>query len=322
MATPQSSAVGTSLAPRAAPPPQSTPVPVHASWKCEVAPHEGAVALDGLTVGAKFELKCSGSEVVGFNTKLFSLELVNSDKFRLRILENKQPTSSGVDLVVTSYVPGETSLKDAVLTDGTYRIGLDGISFALKSVIKQDEKEPPKPFPPEGPVGLMWPTSTLISLALVFGLILISIIAVVQKRRGRLKFLKWLEANRTPLSPFDQLNKDLRKALKERNPSAQLAELELATQTYLSRLYKAPLLTRSTRLILKVIGGKDRKRRAKLSPITVRLFGEFERVSESVNKSQVNGAEALNVVLPQMHDLIREFAEKVQAEFNKQRDRP
>ena len=290
--------------------------PPNTLWKCEVS----GLPEPGLTVGAKFNLKCDGAEVQDFNASAFSLELAKPDKYRLRILENKKSTTSGVDLVVTSYVAGDTSLKDAVLTDGQNRIALDGINFNVKSVIKEGEQEP-KPFPAEVPIGMMWPTSVIVSMVLIAAVALIGVIAFVQSRQRRAKFAAWLIANRTPLSPFDQLNKDLRKALKERLPVQHLQELETATQTYLSRLYEKPLMGRSPRTIVKVISGGDKKAQKVLMPITIRLFGEFERVAERLLKSQLDGTEALNVVLPQIHELIREFAEKVQAEFNKKRGR-
>ncbi len=285
-------------------------------WSCEVSPLPGGTELGNLTVGSKFSMKCSGAEVQDFNPQSFSLELGKADKFRLRILENRKSTTSSIELTVTSYVPGDTSLQDVVITDGQNRILLEGVNFNLKSVIKDDEKDP-KPFPPEAPVGLMWPTSTIFVIIAVLVVIVTTILALLQRNRRRAKFTAWLQANRTPLSPFDQLNKDMRRSLKERNPSAHIAELELATQTYLSRLYQAPLLTRSAKVILKTITRGDKRARERLSPITIRLFGEFERVSESLSKSQTDATEALNVVLPQIHELIREFGEKVQAEFRR-----
>lgn len=292
--------------------------PPSTTWKCEVSPIPGGSDLAALTVGAKFGLKCAGAELADFNAKSFSLELPKVDRFRLRILENHQSTTTGVDLVVTSYVPGDTSLKDVVLTDGQNRIGLEGVNFNIKSVIKEDEKDP-KPFPPETPVGLMWPTPVIVSMVLIFIAILGLILAFVQRTRRRTKFKAWLVANRTPLSPFDQLNKDLRRILKERRPAEHVHELEIATQTYLSRLFEAPLMTRAPKTILKVVAAGDKKARARLAPITIRLFGEFERVSESLKTGRLDSSEALNKVLPQVHELIREFAEKIQAEYRKRK---
>ena len=296
----------------------ATSVAAPTLWTCEVTQLAGGPSLEGLTVGSKFSLKCSGAEVADFNTKSFSLELAKPDKFRLRILENRGATNSSIEMTVTSYVPGDTSLKDLVITDGQNRIQLDGVNFSLKSVIKEDEKDP-KPFPPEPPVGLLWPTFVVVMIVGVFLVFVSAVILLVGRNRRRAKFLKWLQANRTPLSPFEQLNKDLRRTLKVRNPSEHIAELELATQTYLSRLYEKPLLTRHPKPILNAISRGDKKIRTRLAPITIRLFGEFDRVADSLSKKQIDATEALNVVLPQIHELIREFGEKVQSEYLKQR---
>jgi hypothetical protein len=287
-------------------------------WTCEVSQLPGGSALESLTVGAKFGLKCSGAEVQDFNTRNFSLEMAKPDKFRLRILENRKSTSSSIELTVTSYVPGDTSLRDVVISDGQNRIALDSVKFSVKSVIKQEDVDP-KPFPPEPPVDLQWPMSVIVIVIAVFVVFVTMVLSLIRRSQRRAKFVMWLNAIRTPLSPFDQLSKDLRKCLKERDPKAHITELEIATQTYLSRLYRAPLMTRSPSKILKVITRGDKKVREKLSPLTIRLFGEFERVSESLEKSQLNASDALNVVLPQIHELIREFAEIVQVEHRKER---
>ena len=282
-------------------------------WNCEVS----GVPTEGMSVGTPFNLKCSGTEVPDFNFKTFSLELSKADNYRLRILENKGATSSGVQLVVTSYVPGDTSLKDVDLTDGQNRIGLNGVNFTVMSVIKQGEEA--KPFASVAPVRLMWPKYAIGAIA-GFALLVILILAyVIQRRRSRKKFQAWLKQSQTPMSPFDQLNKDLRRASKDRNPVSHVAELEKITRTFLSRSYEAPLMSSSAKAILKVISRGDKRARAKLAPLTIRLFGEFERVSESLSKAQLNAAEALNTTLPQIHELVREFGERVRAEQMKRR---
>ncbi|CAN5422025.1 hypothetical protein BH10BDE1_BH10BDE1_28400 [soil metagenome] len=285
-------------------------------WNCETTD----IPSEGLTVGTPFQLNCSGTEVPDFNTKSFSLELEKLDRYRLRILENKGATTSGVQLIVTGYVPGDSPLKDPVLTDGQNRIGLNGIKFDFKSVIKQGEEA--KPFASVAPVRLMWPKYAIGAIA-GFALLVVLILAyVIQRRRSRKKFQAWLKQSQTPMSSFDQLNKDLRRASKDRNPVSHVAELEKITRTFLSRSYEAPLMSSSAKAILKVISRGDKRTRAKLAPLTIRLFGEFERVSESLSKAQLNAAEALNTTLPQIHELVREFGERVQAEQQKRRRNP
>lgn len=290
--------------------PGTPPVaPADATWSCETS----GGSVENLTVGQIFNLKCSGAEVPGFNAQTLSLELPKADKYRLRILENKASSTTGVELGVTSYVPGDAKLQDVILTDGVHRVSLTGVNFLVKSVINQEEP-PPKPFPPEAPLAMRWPTSTIVALVLGVLILVFAGVMMAHRRRSKKKFKAWLAANRTPLSPFDQLNKDLRRAQKERAPREQIVTLEVAVQTYLARLYEMPLMKKSPRAILKVIARGDKKTYAKLAPLTTRLFGEFERIPESLSKSQLSDAEALNVTLPQIHELIREFAERVESE--------
>ncbi len=275
------------------------------SWTCEVSDIPGQ-----LTVGAIFTLKCSGPEVPGLNTQALSLSLPKLERYKLRILENRKSSTSAVELGVTSYVPGDTKLSDVILTDGANRISLSGVNYTVMSVIPEGEEA--KPYAANPPESLAWPASILIAAGAVVLSIILAVAFLIQLRARHKKFMSWLVENRTPLSAFDQLNKDLRRALKERDPLKQIHELELMTRTYLSREFRKPLLEASSKRILKVISAGDKKIFEKLQPLTIRLFGEFERVPESLAASQLSGNEALNKTLPEIHEMIREFAETVQ----------
>lgn len=282
------------------------------SWACQVSD----LPSQGLTVGAPFVLKCAGEEVPGFDSQALSLELPKPDRYRLRILENRAANSSGVELVVTSYVPGDTNLQDVILTDGAHRVGLTGVQYTVMSVIPQGEQ--PKPFPPEPPVGLMWPMSAMAVIGAFFVALILLIAYLFQRRRSKRKFQTWLRAAQTPLSPFDQLSKDLRLVVKERNPAAHITELERMTRVFLARTLAEPVMNASSKKILKVLakklGTRDRKINDRLTPLTIRLFGEFERVTEALAKSQLEAQEALNQTLPQIHELVREFGEAIRHE--------
>lgn len=288
--------------------------PSQAQWNCEVS----GIPEQGLTVGAPFALKCAGAEVSGLSPQTLSLELSKQDKYRLHILENKSVSSTGVDLLVTSYVPGDTSLKDVVLTDGVNRISLSGVNYTVMSVLKEDA--PQEPYAAEDPTTLSWPASVLISMGAFVVIAVAMVIYFVQRQARKKKFRLWLEAQKTPLSPFDQLNKDLRRAQKERNPSKQIAELQILTETYLSREFQKPLLDASPKAVLKAVSGDDRRLSAKLRPLVMRLYGEFERLPGALEKSQVSANEALNTVLPQIHEMVREFGETVNAAALRRKD--
>lgn len=262
-----------------------------------------------ITVGTPFGLSCSGENVETLVATNLSIELSKADRFKLKILENKQTTPSSVEFVVTSYVPGMTSLKDVILTDGTQRIKLTGIDFNIVSVIKEGEK--PEPFPPAPPVGLAWPLWAWSFIGLLIALIVGMFLLAFRSRLKKQKFKAWLDSERTPLSPRDHLSRELRRAMKERDPKAQIAILETATRRFLSFEFNEPLMTASARKVLKAVLRRNRRDQKRLTPLTIRLFGEFERVSASLSDGSLSPQEALGVTLPQVHELTREFAESL-----------
>ncbi|MDX9730140.1 MAG: hypothetical protein RBT63_00080 [Bdellovibrionales bacterium] len=301
-----------------------------ARWNCNISTPEQ------VTVGTEFELRCAGPAVDGLSTNTLSLELAKPDRYRLRILENKSTSTSEVHLVVTSYTAGENKIEGAILTDGIARIELSPLRFQITSVLKQDDPQQ-KPFPPESPVGLAWPASALFGIGLFVFAVLGVIALFVRHRRAGARFEAWLEANQTPLSPFDQLNKDMRHASRERDPARQLAELEQAVRWYLVRLLEDSKLRLHERSLIHSREGRSRrpvsgekiwrmlKRRSRgdrrvedrLRPLTIRLMGELDRVS-TMMLAPVKGestVEASRVTLQQvfeLHEMVREFATEIE----------
>lgn len=274
-----------------------------AIWNCETF----GIPAGGLTVGHIFELKCGGSPVAGLSVGSLGLELAKPDRYRLKVISAKSANESGVHLNVTSYQAGENKLENVVLTDGLVRISLNGIQFEVRSVLNPMDQDP-KPYPPLPPVSLMWPTEVIVLIG-SFILALIGIVfRVYFQRKKRAEFQAWLTGHRTPLSPIDQLNKELRRVAKERNPSAQVSELEKVLREYLARELREPVLGASPKVILKRASGGDRRVKEKLQPLTVRLFGEFDRLQTGLEKKTVDATEALSKTLPELLEMSREFA--------------
>lgn len=274
-----------------------------ADWKCEIP----ELPNDGLTVGHVFELKCAGSPVAGLSVQSLGLELAKKDRHRIKVISAKNTDESGVLLQVTSYQTGENKLENVVLTDGLVRISLSGIQFEVRSVLDPSDQDP-KPFPPLPPVSLMWPTEVIV----VVGSLILALIAlffrIYFRRKKRAEFQAWLTGHRTPLSPMDQLNKELRRVAKERSPETQLAELEKVLREYLARELREPLLIASPKMILKRACGGDRRVREKLQPLTLRLFGEFARLKAGLDKKSIDTSKALGKTLPELLEMSREFA--------------
>lgn len=278
------------------------------SWNCSVE----KVPPTGLTVGTLFELGCQGPQVAGLVPTSLGLELAKADRYKLQVLEVKSAGETGFQAVVTGYVPGQINLESAVLTDGLVRIALKGIEFEVQSVLDPADKEP-KPFPPEGPVGLMWPRPVLFSILLLVLLIGAGVLFGIRRRRQAHAFREWLEKNQTPLSPIDQLNKELRRIAKDRNPLSQVTEMQRVTREYLARETRAPVLTASPKSIFRKISDGDSKFRQAIGPKTIRLFSEFERLTEGLEKKSIDDKEALSRSLPALMDLVSEYAEQVRS---------
>lgn len=273
------------------------------TWNCETS----GVPTDGLTVGQIFDLKCAGSPVAGLSVQTLGIELAKPDRYRLKVVSAKSASESGVHLQVTSYQAGENKLENVVLTDGLVRISLNGIQFEVRSVLNPMDQDP-KPFPPLPPVSLMWPLEVFIFIgSFVLALVGLSF-RVFFLRKRRAEFQAWLTGHRTPLSPIDQLNKELRRVAKERNPNNQVIEMEKVLREYLARELRAPVLVASPKVILKHLSAGDRRIKEKLQPLTVRLFGEFHRLQVALEKKTVNSSEALSKTLPELLEMSREFA--------------
>jgi len=274
-----------------------------AIWKCETS----EIPKDGLTVGHVFDLKCGGSPVAGLSVQSLGLELAKPDRYRLKVISAKSVSDSGVHLQVTSYQVGDNKLENVVLTDGLVRISLSGVQFEVGSVLNPTDQDP-KPFPPLPPVSLMWPTEVIV----LIGSFVLALIALFFRvyflRKKRAEFQAWLTGHRTPLSPMDQLNKELRRVAKELSPETQVAELEKVLREYLARELREPVLFVSPKLILKHACAGDRRLKEKLQPLTVRLFGEFVRLRTGLEKKTIDTSEALSKTLPELLEMSREFA--------------
>ncbi len=276
-------------------------------WNCETI----GVPEEGITVGQIFELKCGGNPVVGLSIQTLGLELPKPDRYRLKVLSSKAASETGVHFQVTGYQPGPNSLENVVLTDGLVRITLTGIKFEVGSVLSPLDQDP-KPFPPESPVGMMWPVE-VIGMISTFVVLLIALgVRVFYQRRKNTEFQSWLTSHRTPLSPMDQLNKEFRRVAKERNPLAQVQELEKVLREYLARELRHPVLDGSPKKILKAASHGDRRVKEKLKSGTVRLFGELDRLKEGLEKKSIDETEALSKTLPALLEMAREYAQAVQ----------
>lgn len=283
-------------------------------WTCQT----GEIPEAGLTVGSIFSLACGGMNAGELNPAALRLELGKEQQYSLKILQTKSLSATGAEFLITSYRTGDIKPNDVVLTDGATRIVLEGISFQVNSLIA-GQNPPPEAYPPFGPVTMAWPLPVLLTLAAVAASLAGLSVALWRRRKQRQRFQNWLRETRTPNSPYDQLNKDLRQAMKQRQPLKQLELIETAMRRYLAHRFEQPTFGVSSRRLARLVGRGDHRRKVQLQSGLIRLFGELARAEKD---KAMTGEQALNGILPQLHELARECAETIEeVASNKQKRR-
>ena len=187
-------------------------------WDCTVATNEGA-ELPTLTVGDLFILKCQGNYLEEFSGpyKFFQYSKDGHPmEYGLNHLGTMVLNETDLTFVVTSYRPGKYKEATFYIKSSDHKLmQISSVNFEVHSVIDKNQKQPPKPFGPVGPVGLSMPWwfwgSIIGSVLIIFLLAGLKI----KKRWDRKKLKEELARHGTALSPFHQMNKDLRKISRE-----------------------------------------------------------------------------------------------------------
>jgi hypothetical protein len=174
------------------------------SVQCKVNLPEG-----GLTVGTRFSLLCEGPWPE-MKPEGLELRFEQTDKYALRLLEFKFNSKTEAELVVTSYKPGNHSIKAAQVVDAEHSVVLNDLDFTVASVINPQEP-PAEPFGPFGPF--------LISVPLIYWLVLAAVVASVgsffglkiYRRNQRQKLLLAMRLTESAQTPIAQFHSSLRK---------------------------------------------------------------------------------------------------------------
>src|SRR5690349_9894755 len=144
-------------------------------WTCEFIPKTGGPALDSLTVGARFNLKCHGDIAVNWDqNEVPHLKFAKEDEtYSLAILNVVQQTPNDVQLEVTAYKAGDFHPEyiRVLQGGGTAEKGFETSNpkWQVKSVL--DPKQPPQPYGPIGP----WSLGLPLWFALVVGIMMLAL---------------------------------------------------------------------------------------------------------------------------------------------------
>lgn len=179
-----------------------------ATLKCQlVFPEFAADEAQALTVGREFGITCPKPAELSAVDSL-KLEVPEEAKYVLKLLR-AQDEGGQLQLVVTSYRPGDHNLDKITLksSEGTWT--LEPLQWQVASVIEPSETKP-EPYGPIGPVMLGWPASWWVGLALIAALLIASIVGAVFRWRRVRAFRRELEAMASMGSPSGEFYQRLR----------------------------------------------------------------------------------------------------------------
>jgi len=277
-------------------------------WQCQLnhleeADQPGiALAQEVLTVGEKFYLSCEGPEVQ-VDAASLNLELPKEQQYDLKLLKNLGVDSHKASFVATSYTVNDKGhqFQNIFLSDGKVRIALDGISFAVKSVITAENNPKHEPYPPAGPFNISYPFWFWACFVLLFLFFSSLGVEKIIDRIRRKKFFKLLDSHRPAISAYHQLTKELRQlgrdSLRPQNFNANpesahkfLNDLNSSFRWYLSRSLEFSCFESRAGQILSKLKQKDAELYQKIHHSLARVLIEIERCQKKHTQLKIDDA--------------------------------
>jgi hypothetical protein len=265
------------------------------AWDCRFT-----MMPEKITVGSVWHLSCQGTTPLH---PPLTLQYAADDQiYSLVLLTTKELNQTSAEFDVTSYKPGKYSPPYLVLTDGTSAIKIQGLQWEVASVIppQAQTQQPPQPFPPYGPFILYLPWWYWATFAGLFLAILAALIAgfiLRRRRRRRRELLKQLDS---ALTPDMELQRDLRRIPRVREPQEALQQLSRTLRVYLSRKLQVYWVDEAT---LKI---KANLRRRKL------LSQELAEILEEIDRGRDQAQKVSEADLLQMIDMVRKATEPLE----------
>lgn len=274
-------------------------------WECQLAQVEGGPTLPEFTVGTKFLLQCQGPSVGEWKSQMQLKFPQAEQQYTLALLTTQKLGPNHGEWIVTGYKPGEHKPEWVEITDGVQRVRVEGLEWNINTVVKAESGQPPQPFPPYGPVSLIWPWWLWVS---ALGLILIVAALVfwrVRRHRARKALLERLKAKGTALTPYLEFHKNLRHLARRyaREPREYVSQLDQGFRLYLTREFLVPADEWTDRAVLADIRRRHRPIYRDASVDLSSLLRELKRARQS-EKLSVEDCE-------QLHEISRQLVEKI-----------
>lgn len=285
-------------------------------WHCDFFQDAGGPALDSLTVGSKFGMKCHGDIAVQWDQSPLQLTFPKDEmQYTLAILKTVRQDPNDVQFVVTAYKPGNHNpdyirvLQDKGVP-GEHGFEADKPAWAVKSVL--DPQKPPQPYGPYGPWSLHLPLWFVISIIIAIVLVIWMVARRIRKYIQRKRMLEDLKRHTTALQPLHQFYRDARQIRRRLHNVKQEAELkEISSELnrdfrlFVLRKFQIPTLNWSDGEILRDLRRRHRKTyKTAADPLrkTLRELGKL------TSREKVNSAD-----IEQLHRMSIDTAEKLDA---------
>lgn len=279
-------------------------------------------ALEGnenLSVGKVFELKCEADSPSEFsNLKLEQLEirLEKADQYKLQILKSEQTSADQLRFEVVSYKAGEHQLKALQVVDGEHSLVLGDLSFAVSSVMNQQEPEK-EPYPSVGAFSVHVPLWYWLLAFALLASILSWVYWRVRERKQKQKLMREMNLESIAQNPVGQFFHSVRKMQRSYaffsgiavEPSVMkefIEELNQAYRIYLARNFEVPALQWSEGKILSDIKKNYRSEYAELRPVLRKGLAELSRAQKNSDKVSSTDAQ-------QLFDMIRKQIDQIEA---------
>lgn len=256
-------------------------------WKCEfkAGQGEGFAPLDNLTVGSLFRMSCEGDIEVAWQQG--PLQFTFPDKqgdYSLYFLKSENLAGKSVDLIVTGYRAGEFTPPYVRVVQGENGFETQNLKWAVKSVLKPNEKA--EPYGPYGPWSVGWPLWFILGVAVILFAVILWIGRTSRRYQQRNKMLLELDRHKTALSPLHQYYRDarnLRRRLHNVKQTEELVEisrdLNREFRLYVLRQFKIPTLDWSDREIVRDFKKRHRKVYGKVREPLRKTLRELARLS-------------------------------------------
>ena len=280
-------------------------------WTCvfQEATQAGAAKLDAWTVGNRYLLSCSGPSIGQLSQEKLRLEFPKEEQqYTLHLLQVKTLNIQQAQFVVTGYKPGEYKLEGLKVTDGKDDFVVNPLEWKVTSILEGQAQ--PKPIPPFGPFQMSFPWW-------YYGLWVLAGVLVIgyfwrkgRKYHARKKLIESLAAHSTALSPFNQLNKDIRGLLRSTNLANKeqvgdfVKQIEEMFRLFLIRQLLVPALDWSDRDVLRDIRKRHHSVHKDSSKKIQGLFREFKKAQGADEKLSRVDAEQLLEMTRQVADSV------------------